>query len=137
MNICNNTIWTADLFKAVPGVWSESSGGVSGANVFVRGFPGGGDAPFLTVQLQGAPIFPPPTLSFLENSTLFRLDETIEFMEALRGGPNPVVSNGQPGLTTNFLLKEGSEYQEGLIKYSTSDYGLQRVDGVISGNFEQ
>lgn len=125
---------TADLFKAVPGIWSESSGGVSGANVFVRGFPGGGDAPFLTVQLQGAPIFPPPTLSFLENSTLFRLDETVEFMEALRGGPNPVVSNGQPGLTTNFLLKEGSEDTEGLVKYSTSDFGLQRIDGVISGS---
>ena len=125
---------TADLFKAVPGVWSESSGGVSGANVFVRGFPGGGDAPFLTVQLQGAPIFPPPTLSFLENSTLFRLDETVEFMEALRGGPNPVVSNGQPGLTTNFLLKEGSDDTEGLVKYSTSSYGLQRIDGVLSGS---
>ncbi|WOH36521.1 TonB-dependent receptor [Thalassotalea fonticola] len=125
---------TADLFKAVPGIWAESSGGVSGANVFVRGFPGGGDAPFLTVQLQGAPIFPPPTLSFLENSTLFRLDETVEFMEALRGGPNPVVSNGQPGLTTNFLLKEGSELTEGLVKYSTSDYGLQRIDGVVSGS---
>jgi len=125
---------TADLFKAVPGVWSESSGGVSGANVFVRGFPGGGDAPFLTVQLQGAPIFPPPTLSFLENSTLFRLDETVEFMEALRGGPNPVVSNGQPGLTTNFLLKEGAEDTEGLVKYSTSDYGLHRIDGVLSGS---
>lgn len=125
---------TADLFKAVPGVWSESSGGVSGANVFVRGFPGGGDAPFLTVQLQGAPIFPPPTLSFLENSTLFRLDETVEFMEALRGGPNPVVSNGQPGLTTNFLLKEGSEDTKGLVKYSTSDYGLQRVDALVSGS---
>jgi len=124
---------TADLFKAIPGVWAESSGGVSGANVFVRGFPGGGDAPFLTVQLQGAPIFPPPTLSFLENSTLFRLDETVEFMEALRGGPNPVVSNGQPGLTTNFLLKEGSESTEGLVKYSTSDYGLQRIDAVLSG----
>ena len=125
---------TADLFKAVPGVWAESSGGVSGANVFVRGFPGGGDAPFLTVQLQGAPIFPPPTLSFLENSTLFRLDETVEFMEALRGGPNPVVSNGQPGLTTNFLLKEGSEDTEGLVKYSTSNYGLKRIDAVLSGS---
>ncbi len=125
---------TADLFKAVPGVWAESSGGVSGANVFVRGFPGGGDAPFLTVQLQGAPIFPPPTLSFLENSTLFRLDETVEFMEALRGGPNPVVSNGQPGLTTNFLLKEGAEDTEGLVKYSTSNYGLKRIDAVLSGS---
>ena len=125
---------TADLFKAIPGVWSESSGGVAGANVFVRGFPGGGDAPFLTVHLQGAPIFQPPTLSFLENSTLFRIDETVEFMEALRGGPNPVISNGQPGLTTNFILKEGSERTEGLVKYSTSDYGLKRVDVLMSGS---
>lgn len=128
---------TADLFKAVPGVWAESSGGVSGANVFIRGFPGGGDAPFLTVQLQGSAIFPPPTLSFLENSTLFRIDETISFMEALRGGPNPVISNGQPGLTTNFLLKEGREETEGLLKYSTSDYGLQRVDAVLSGELAE
>ena len=28
---------TADLLKLVPGVWSESSGGVAGANVFVSG----------------------------------------------------------------------------------------------------
>jgi len=124
---------TADLFKAVPGVWAESSGGESGANVFVRGFPGGGDAPFLTVSLEGSPVYPAPTLSFLENSTLFRLDETIETMEALRGGPNPVVSNGQPGLTTNFRLKRGSDDTEALAKYSTSDYGLQRADLVLSG----
>lgn len=128
---------TADLFKAIPGVWAESSGGVAGANVFVRGFPGAGDAPFLTVQLEGAPIFPPPTLSFLENSSIFRLDETVEFMEALRGGTNPVISNGQPGLTTNFLLKEGYEETAGLVKYSTSDYGLQRLDAVVSGQLAE
>jgi len=124
---------TADLFKAVPGVWVESSGGESGANVFVRGFPGGGDAPFLTLSIEGSPVYPAPTLSFLENSTLFRLDETISGMEALRGGPNPVVSNGQPGLTTNFRLKQGTQDTEALAKYSTSDYGLQRFDLVLSG----
>ena len=124
---------TADLLKSVPGVWVESSGGESGANVFVRGFPGGGDAPFLTVSLQGSPVYPAPTLSFLENSSLFRLDETISTMEALRGGPNPVVSNGQPGLTTNFHLKRGSSDTEGTFKYTTSDYGLQRIDTVLSG----
>ena len=124
---------TADLLKVVPGVWSESSGGVSGANVFVRGFPGGGDAPFLTVQINGSPFFPPPTLSFLENTTLFRIDETILRMEALRGGPNPVFSNGQPGLTTNFILREGGEETEGLAKYSISDYDLRRFDGYVSG----
>jgi iron complex outermembrane recepter protein len=128
---------TADLLKLVPGVWSESSGGVSGANVFVRGFPGGGDAPFLTLQVNGAPIFPPPTLSFLENTTLFRIDETVLRMEALRGGPNPVFSNGQPGLTTNFILREGSEETEGLIKYTTSDYDLRRVDAYLSGELAE
>lgn len=124
---------TADLLKLVPGIWSESSGGVSGANVFVRGFPGGGDAPFLTVQLNGSPVFPPPTLSFLENTTLFRIDETVARMEALRGGPNPVFGSGQPGLTTNFILREGGEETEGLAKFTTSDYDLRRFDGYLSG----
>ena len=124
---------TADLFKAIPGVWVESSGGESGANVFVRGFPGGGDAPFLTIAMDGSPIYPAPTLSFLENSQLFRIDETIQMVEGLRGGPNPVVSNGQPGLTTNFRLKRGSDTTEALAKYTVSDYGLNRVDVLASG----
>ncbi|MDH4109789.1 MAG: TonB-dependent receptor [Gammaproteobacteria bacterium] len=128
---------TADLLKLVPGVWSESSGGVSGANVFVRGFPGGGDAPFYTLQVNGAPIFPPPTLSFLENTTLFRVDETILRVEALRGGPNPVFSNGQPGLTTNMILREGGEETEGMVKYTTSDYDLRRFDAYLSGELSE
>ncbi|WP_462158123.1 TonB-dependent receptor [Pseudoalteromonas sp. GB56] len=128
---------TAELFKAVPGVWVETSGGESGANVFVRGFPGGGDAPFLTLSLEGVPVYPAPTLSFLENSSIFRLDDTISGMEGLRGGPNPVVSNGQPGLTTNFSLKRGYEETEGSFKYTTSDYGLNRVDAVLSGELAE
>ena len=124
---------TADMLKVVPGIWVESSGGVSGANVFVRGFPGGGDAPFLTVEMEGAPIYPPPTLSFLENTTLFRIDDTVLRMEGLRGGPQSVQDNGQPGLTTNFLLKRGGDTTEGKVSYSTSDYNLQRFDGVVSG----
>ncbi len=124
---------TADLLRNIPGVWVESSGGVSGANVFVRGFPASGDAPFLTLQLEGAPVYPPPTLSFLENTTLFRIDETVERMEGLRGGPQSIQDNGQPGLTTNFLLKEGGDEVEGLVKYTTSDYDLQRFDAVMSG----
>ncbi|MGQ0835982.1 MAG: TonB-dependent receptor plug domain-containing protein [Gammaproteobacteria bacterium] len=124
---------TADLLKLVPGVWSESSGGVSGANVMVRGFPGGGDAPYLTVQVNGAPLYPISTLAFLENTTMFRIDETVRRVEALRGGPNPVFSNGQPGLTTNFILREGGEETEGIAKYTTSDYDLRRFDGRVSG----
>lgn len=123
----------ADLFTLIPGVWSENSGGVGNANIFVRGLPTMGDAQFVTLQLEGLPLFTPPTLPFLENSALFRLDETIERMEALRGGPSPVFSNGQPGLTTNFILREGGEGNEGLIKYSVSDYHQERIDLRVSG----
>jgi outer membrane receptor protein involved in Fe transport len=124
---------TADLLKIVPGIWVEAAGGVSGANIDVRGFPGGSDAPFITMQVDGSPIFPPPTLSFLENSTLFRLDETIDRVEVLRGGPSPVLSNGQPGATINFIQKRGSATPEGEVRTTVSDDGLYRLDGFYSG----
>ncbi|WP_444922517.1 TonB-dependent receptor [Microbulbifer sp. CnH-101-G] len=128
---------TADLLKSIPGLWVESSGGVSGANIDVRGFPGGSDAPFVTVSMNGLPLYPAPTLSFMENSSLFRVDETIQRVEGLRGGPNPVYSNGQPGLTTNFILKEGTEETEGRFKYTTSDYDLQRTDALLTGKLSE
>ncbi|MDH3372110.1 MAG: TonB-dependent receptor [Gammaproteobacteria bacterium] len=128
---------TADLFKSVPGVWAESSGGVAGANIDVRGLPGGSDAPFVTLAINGSPIYGTEMLSFFEQSSIFRVDETIAGVEALRGGPNAVFGKGEPGVTVNFNLKEGSEDTEGRIKYTTSDYGLQRLDGVLSGELTE
>lgn len=128
---------TADLLKIVPGVWVESSSGTSGANIDVRGFPGGGDAPFITVQLDGSPLFPPPTLSFLENSTLFRLDDTVERVEVLRGGPSPIFSNGQPGATINFIQRKGKEDPEGSMKLTVGDEGLYRVDTYYQGKLDK
>ncbi len=124
---------SAELLTLVPGIWVESSGGVSGANIFVRGFPAGGDAEFVTFQINGSPIYPPSTLAFLENSSMFRVDETISRVEALRGGPNPIFSNGQPGLTVNNILKEGGDTTEGDVKASFTDYGTRRVDALLSG----
>lgn len=124
---------TAEVFTLVPGVWAESSGGKSGANIDVRGLPGGGDAPFVTLAIGGAPLYGTPTLSFFEQTSIFRTDETIVSVEALRGGPNAVFGRGEPGVTMNFRLKEGSASTEGLVKLSTSDYGLKQIDAVISG----
>jgi len=124
---------TADLLKIVPGIWVEPTGGETGANIDVRGFPGGSDAPFVTFQIDGAPIFPPPTLSFLENSSLFRIDQTIEAVEVLRGGPSPVFSNGQPGATVNIIQKKGGPDFEALGRLSVGFQGEQRVDAFVSG----
>ena len=124
---------TADLFKSIPGVWVESSGGVAGANIDVRGLPGGGDAPFVTLAINGSPLYGTESLSFFEQSSIFRIDETVASVEGLRGGPNAVFGKGEPGLTVNFNLREGSDETEGRVKYSTSDYDLQRLDARLSG----
>ena len=124
---------TAAALDLVPGVWSESSGGVAGANIFVRGLPSSGDAPFVTMSINGAPIYGTQTLSFFEQSSIFRIDETVGITEAVRGGPNAVFSNGENGLTANFNLIKGTDQTSGRVKYSTSDYSLQRLDAVWSG----
>lgn len=128
---------TADLVKAVPGVWSESSGGVAGANIFVRGLPSGGDAPFVSFAVNGSPLFGTNTLSFFETSTLFRPDLTIASVEAIRGGPNAVFAKGEPGATINFALKKGGEATKGTAQFSLTDFGGTRFDGVLSGKLDE
>jgi outer membrane receptor protein involved in Fe transport len=124
---------TADIMKIVPGVYAESTGGQSGANIEVRGFPSGSDSPFVSVQMMGNPIFPPPTLSFFEGSSAFRLDDTIERVEVLRGGPSTIWSNAQPGATMNFILKEGTDTPEGTVRFTTGTGNLRRVDMYYGG----
>ncbi|MDO6416155.1 TonB-dependent receptor [Sphingomonas sp. BIUV-7] len=124
---------TADLLRTVPGVMAESSGGQNGANIFVRGYPSGGDAQFVTFQYAGTPIFAPPTLSFLENSQLIRLDETVQRVEAVRGGTGSLFSNGQPGLTVNVVPRIGGRTFHGLAKLSYTDFEEIRGDAWISG----
>ena len=57
-------------------MWPESTGGQTGANIEIAGFPGGGDAPYFTTQLMGSPLYGMPTLSFFETTSIFRLDDT-------------------------------------------------------------
>ncbi|MBD8878867.1 TonB-dependent receptor [Rhodanobacter sp. 7MK24] len=119
----------ADLLKLSPGVWPESSGGETGANVEIAGFPGGGDAPFYTNQIMGTPLYGMPSLSFFEQSSMFRLDDTVDHVELLQGGPSVVFGDGQIGLTSNYILKQGTDTPSGDIgvTYGTGD--LRRIDG--------
>ncbi|RZK03799.1 MAG: TonB-dependent receptor [Novosphingobium sp.] len=124
---------TADILRLVPGIFVETSGGTAGVHVGVRGFPQNGGGAFATVQLDGSPIFAPNTLSFLETFSLFRIDDTVERTEVLRGGPSPVFSNGQPGVTVNFIQKKGTDNPEGSVRLTAGAQGMGRVDAYASG----
>jgi len=120
---------TADLLKISPGMWPESTGGQTGANIEIAGFPGGGDAPYFTTLLMGSPLYGMPTLSFFETTSIYRLDDTVRSVEILQGGPSVVFAGGQMGATANFLLKTGSEDPSGSLGLTYGDENLYRVDG--------
>lgn len=128
---------TGDLLKTVPGVWVESSGGVGTSNVFVRGIPTTGDAPFVTMEFDSIPVFGSNSPSFMDQTALVRIDETIQTVEAVNGGPAALFSDGQPGLTSNLILREGHEETQGDIKASATNYGAYRADGYVSGKLAE
>jgi len=121
-----NPISVADLLKISPGVYPESSGGQTGANIEVAGFPSDSGAPFVTLQMNGSPLF--PKWEYFTDA-MFRLDDTIDRVEALQGGPSVLYGNGQPGLIANFILKEGSSTPAGDVGITYGSEGMVRLDG--------
>jgi outer membrane receptor protein involved in Fe transport len=124
-----NPLSVADLLKISPGIWPESTGGQTGANIEIAGFPGGGDAPFFTNMVNGTPLYGMPSLSFMDSSSLLRLDDTIERVEIVQGGPGAVFGPGQMGATANFILRQGTAEPSGDIGLTYGDEGLWRLDG--------
>jgi len=124
---------TAALLQGIPGVTVHSTGGEQGNNIFVRGFPSGGDAPYVTFQLAGSAVYDPPTVAWFGNADVIRLDEMVDHVEAVRGGPAQVLSNGQVGLTVNLLPKTGTDIFHGVGELSSTDYSKRRFDGQVSG----
>ncbi len=124
----------AEIYKLSPGIWPEASGGQTGVNIDLAGFPdGGGDSPFVTTMLQGSPLYGAPYLSFMDNSSLIRMDDTVERVESVQGGTSAIYGPGQPGATTNFILKTGSDKTAGSISATYGSEGMERVDAFLSG----
>jgi iron complex outermembrane receptor protein len=89
------------------------------------------------MQFNGVTVFGANSPSFMDQLALVRIDETIANVEAVNGGPASVFSDGQPGLTTNLVLKEGHDQTEGLFKITGSSYGLRRLDAEMSGKMAE
>jgi outer membrane receptor protein involved in Fe transport len=119
---------SADLMKVIPGFHVESSGGVGGNNVFARGIPAPGSFRFLAVHEDGLPVFQAPELAFLNVDQLVRVDQTIQTMEAVRGGTANIFASNAPGGLINFVSKTGGEERQGVAKFSVGDYNLFRAD---------
>jgi catecholate siderophore receptor len=120
-------IGVAEALKAVPGFWIEASGGEASNNIRARGIPADG---FSTVSLQedGLPIQHDGGLGWLNADQSYRLDETVERMEVVRGGPSSVFASNAPGGIVNFVTRRGGDEPGGVVKYEVGDFNHHRID---------
>jgi len=124
---------TADLLKAIPGFYVESSGGEGGNNLFTRGIPADGSFRYVSVQEDGMPVFAAPECMFFNIDLAVRLDENLERMESVRGGSGSIFASNAAGGIINYISKTGGSEFDGNVKFSAGDYGMFRTDLEFGG----
>ena len=125
-------VGVAEALKAIPGFWVEASGGEASNNIRARGIPTDG---FSTVALleDGLPIQHDGGLGWLNADQSYRMDETVQRMEIVRGGPASVFTSNAPGGVVNFVTRRGTDSPEGVVKFEVGDFGHTRVDAWHGG----
>ena len=120
---------TAEIFRNIPGIRSESTGGEGNANIAVRGLPvASGGAKFLQLQEDGLPVLEFGDIAFGNADIFLRSDWSISRIEAVRGGSASTFASNSPGGVINFISNTG-EVQGGAVGLTTGlDYGSNRVD---------
>lgn len=119
----------AEIFRAIPGIRSESSGGEGNANIAVRGLPvASGGAKFLQLQEDGLPILEFGDITFGNADIFLRADFNVARVEAVRGGSASTFASNSPGGVINFISKTG-EQAGGAIQGTVGlDYEEYRTD---------
>ena len=120
---------TAEIFRNIPGIRSESSGGEGNANIAVRGLPvAAGGAKFLQLQEDGLPVMEFGDIAFGNADIFLRADYSIERIEAIRGGSASTFASNSPGGVINFISKTGEEAGGSIGATIGLDFKSTRID---------
>lgn len=124
----------ADLLKAIPGFYVESSGGKGNANVFARGLPSSGGLRYVQFQEDGMPVFEYGDLMFGNTDIMVRIDQTMARLEAVRGGSASILTSDAPGGIINIISKTGGPTTKGVFMQTVGlTYMHARTDFDIGG----
>lgn len=101
---------TAEIFRNIPGIRSESSGGGGNANIAVRGLPiSTGGAKFLSLQEDGLPVLQFGDVAFGNADNFLRADYSVARIEAIRGGSASTFATNSPGGVINLVSRTGED----------------------------
>ena len=120
---------TAEIFRTIPGIRSESSGGEGNANISVRGVPiSSGGSKYLQIQEDGLPVLLFGDIAFATADIFTRFDRNIAKIEAIRGGSASTLSSNSPGGIINLISKNGKTNGGSMATSFGLDYNDFRTD---------
>ncbi len=124
----------AELFRSLPGIRSESSGGEGNANIQVRGIPiSTGGAKFLQLQEDGLPVLEFGDIAFGNTDIFIRSDFNTARVEAIRGGSASTFASNSPGGIINIISKTGQQEGGSIQGTLGVDYRNYRLDADYGG----
>jgi hypothetical protein len=120
---------TAEIFRSIPGIKSEASGGDGNTNITVRGVPiSAGGSKYLQLQEDGLPVMQFGDIAFATQDIFLRADQSLAKIEAIRGGSASTMATNSPAGIINFISKTGNT-EGGSISTTTGlDYNNFRTD---------
>lgn len=120
---------TAEVFRSIPGIKSESTGGEGNANVTVRGIPvASGGGKFLQLHEDGLPVMQFGDVAFGNADIFLRYDQTVARVEAIRGGSASTLASNSPAGIINFISKNGKTEGGSITQSLGVDYDNTRTD---------
>jgi len=123
----------ADVLRVVPGITAEGGGGEVATNLFVRGFPSGGQYAFTPLQIDGIPILSTFGLNSSAHDVYFRNDIGIRDLEFVRGGSSTLFGAGSVAGIVNYNSIRGTANPKNKIQLEWGQGGRARMDFLTSG----
>jgi outer membrane receptor protein involved in Fe transport len=126
----------AEIFRSLPGIRSESSGGNGNANITIRGIPlATGGAKYLQLHEDGLPVCEFGDLNFANCDNFIRYDWSIARVESVRGGSASTFASNSPGGLINLISNHGGEERGSIGVSIGADYDETRTDFEYGGAF--
>lgn len=120
---------TAEVFRSIPGIRSEATGGEGNANVTVRGIPvASGGGKFLQLHEDGLPVMQFGDVAFGNADIFLRYDQTVARVEAIRGGSASTLASNSPAGIINFISKSGKVEGGSVTQQLGVDFDNTRTD---------
>ena len=127
---------TAEIFRSLPGIRAESSGGGGNANMTIRGIPlATGGSKYMQIHEDGLPVTEYGDINFGNTDNWIRADWTIDRIESIRGGSASTFASNSPGGIINMISKTGGDDAGSFGVSLGLDYEEFRTDFEYGGYF--